>query len=499
MKTKSTLLATAMAAFIWLFANSPVLSQEILRNPAEMNLHGKTMNLHHKGQRHFSAIPGQANDDQSFMHKNVLGDNYHADTLLKYSITGGSEKVVNTYNEAGKILSTVVQIWMINKWVNYSITTNTYDADNNQQTQIIQMWQNTAWVNNAMVLYACDEAGNCLIKTRQNWDGTGWVNLEKSEYAYDANGNMLNELIQQWDGMEWMYSTNDSCSWDENGNRLTVLNQYWDGMAWMNNSLESCTYDANGKITNDLYQGWNGEAWENSGMADYTNDINGNRLTSLEKFWDSGDWLAYYKDTLSWDESSNYIGYTNWDCWDGETWEPYSHGSATYDASGNMLSFMHQNWNMGDWKNSDIVEYTYEDGVVTADAFTWAGSFWMPGDTYLSVFYKDNGNRILFWSGGPVVQVQVYFSSVTVGIDDPIAYNGEVAVYPNPATDQLTILPANQKSKIEKVQMFDPSGKEQQIALINNRIDLGKMQKGVYFIRITTLDGQTLVRKIVKQ
>ncbi|MFZ4705717.1 MAG: hypothetical protein ACOYMF_06885 [Bacteroidales bacterium] len=104
MKTKSALFARAMAAFVWFFANSPVQSQEILRNPAEMNFHGKTMNLQHEARGHYSAFPGQTVDDQSLMKKYLRSDNYHADTLLKYSISSGSEIVVNTYNDAGKIL-----------------------------------------------------------------------------------------------------------------------------------------------------------------------------------------------------------------------------------------------------------------------------------------------------------------------------------------------------------------------------------------------------------
>lgn len=500
MKTKSTLLATAMAAFVWLFANSPVTAQEILRNPAAMNLHGKTMNFKHKAEGHLSTFNGQTGDNHLLKKKDAREVSFLVDTLFKYSISSGSEKVINTHNEAGKILSSVEQIWLINRWANNRITTNTYDANNNLLTQIIQMWQNTAWVNNTMVTYTCDEAGNCLTKTAQSWDGTAWVNMEKSDYAYDVNGNMLNELNQQWDGIEWMNNSNDSCSWDENGNCLTYLNQYWDGMAWMNSSLETCTYDANGKIIIDLYQGWNGEAWENNGKSDYTNNANGNRLTSLDQFWDSGEWLAFYTDTLSYDESGNYIAYTNWDCWDGETWEPYSHGSITYDASGNMLNFMHQFWNWeGFWKNDDNVEYTYQDGVVTADAFLWEGTFWTPGDTYTFVKLNDNGNQITFFSGGPVVQVQVYYSSVETGVDNPMVQSAAVAVYPNPVTDFATITCANPGTKIENLQLFDLTGKAQCITFVNNRIDLRNLPDGLYFLKVKTSDGQLTVKKIVKQ
>ncbi len=501
MKTKTSTLRFAVIAFACLLFGGSAISQKAVTEQNGFILRIANEKTLHKTPGHFAVSPGQSGDERSFSGNYQREVVYLADTVIRYSLTGGSERVANAYNSAGKLLSTLEQIWMINKWVNTRITTNTYDANNCLLTQLIQLWQNTAWINEKMITCTNDASGNCLTKTGQGWDGSGWVNQGHSDYTYDGNGNMLTELYREWDGMEWMNSSNDSCTYNENGNCLTHLNQFWDGLEWMYNSMQTCAYDANGKIITDLYQSFDGEGWQNDMMSSYTNNANGNRLTSIDQFWESGEWLAFYKDSMFYDESENYIGYTNYNCWDGETWEPYSHGSATCDASGNWLNFMHQQWSWeGIWDNYTNVEYTYQDGVITADGYTWTGTIWTPGDIYLSVRYNDNGNMVQFFSGGPAVEVVVYYSTATVGIEEPEQPQSSlVTVYPNPTSGQLTLIPADSKVKIESTQLIDLAGKVHQITLNDNLANVDYLPEGLYFLRITMQDGQILVKKMVKK
>jgi hypothetical protein len=501
MKTKTSTLRFAVIAFACLLFSGSAISQKAVteQNGLIRRLaHEKTL---HKTPGHFAASPGQSIGERSFSGNNQREVVYLADTVIRYSLTGGSERVANAYNSAGKLLSTLEQIWMINKWVNTRITTNTYDANNGLLTRLIQLWQNTDWINEQMITCTNDASGNCLTKTGQGWDGSGWVNQGQSNYTYDGNGNMLTELFREWDGLEWMNSSNDSCTYNENGNCLTHLNQFWDGLEWMYNSMQTCAYDANGKIITDLYQSFDGEGWQNDMMSSYTNNANGNRLTSIDQFWDSGEWLAFYKDSMFYDESENYIGYTNYNCWDGETWEPYSHGIATHDASGNVLNFMHQQWRgEGIWENSDNVEYTYQDGVITADCYIWSGTIWTPGDTYLSVRYNDNGNMIQFFSGGPAVQVVVYYSTATVGIDKlPESENSLFTVFPNPVKDRLTVISQSPAAIIENVRITGLTGNVLPVQFTGNSLDMGELPQGIYFLSLTTRDGQISVKKIIKQ
>jgi len=77
-------------------------------------------------------------------------------------------------------------------------------------------------------------------------------------------------------------------------------------------------------------------------------------------------------------------------------------------------------------------------------------------------------------------------------------------IYPNPATEIVTIdLPANWQENNLKFEIFSLSGQ-----VLNNmqttiyketvRLDLGKLPKGIYFVKLSC-EGETGLRKIVKQ
>ncbi len=216
--------------------------------------------------------------------------------------------------------------------------------------------------------------------------------------------------------------------------------------------------------------------------------------------WDGMEWINDYMDTNTYDVTGNRLSYINRYCYDGVEWTNYSQGIFTYDANRNMLTSVYQFWQMNDWQNTWRAEYNYQAGLITGDGFTWAGTSWTAGDAGVVIInFTDNGNLINFYNGFNAVQVLVYHSTFKTGIDNPAEDpSGLVAVYPNPANDHLTILPVQQGVKIEKLQLFDVAGNEQQITFSGNRVDLGYLQGGLYFLKLTTQDGHTVMKKIVK-
>ncbi|WP_188438665.1 T9SS type A sorting domain-containing protein [Planktosalinus lacus] len=71
----------------------------------------------------------------------------------------------------------------------------------------------------------------------------------------------------------------------------------------------------------------------------------------------------------------------------------------------------------------------------------------------------------------------------------------EVAYYPNPTNGWLYI---NSGSVvIEQLTLLDASGKQLDVSLQNNRVDLSKLSPGVYFLRLKTNKGH-LVEKVIR-
>ncbi|WP_294323066.1 T9SS type A sorting domain-containing protein [uncultured Chryseobacterium sp.] len=73
--------------------------------------------------------------------------------------------------------------------------------------------------------------------------------------------------------------------------------------------------------------------------------------------------------------------------------------------------------------------------------------------------------------------------------------NSDVQIYPNPATDHLTVKSA---SKISKVEIFDMSGKNVGSGLSGDKVDVSALTSGTYLINIETKEGKTS-KKFIKK
>ena len=81
------------------------------------------------------------------------------------------------------------------------------------------------------------------------------------------------------------------------------------------------------------------------------------------------------------------------------------------------------------------------------------------------------------------------------GIEDNFANN--VSIYPNPAKDRLYI---ETESEIEDIVVFDIYGRRQQTTVNGQQtlsIDISNLNSGVYFVKITTAEGN-IVKRFVK-
>ncbi|QQY81694.1 T9SS type A sorting domain-containing protein [Tamlana sp. s12] len=72
------------------------------------------------------------------------------------------------------------------------------------------------------------------------------------------------------------------------------------------------------------------------------------------------------------------------------------------------------------------------------------------------------------------------------------------AIYPNPATSQITI---NGIQKISEVSIFDVMGKQvlRSNTLINNQLNINQLNSGVYLVRIQDVNNFITVKRIIKK
>ena len=86
-----------------------------------------------------------------------------------------------------------------------------------------------------------------------------------------------------------------------------------------------------------------------------------------------------------------------------------------------------------------------------------------------------------------------------VGIEELKIENGELSIYPNPTTGELTI--TNYELRIENVAIFDVYGRNvlphTAYRIPHTVIDISELQAGIYFVRITT-EKEIVMKKIIK-
>ncbi|HBS85948.1 MAG: hypothetical protein A2W91_08665 [Bacteroidetes bacterium GWF2_38_335] len=119
---------------------------------------------------------------------------------------------------------------------------------------------------------------------------------------------------------------------------------------------------------------------------------------------------------------------------------------------------------------------------------TSAGNIYDDGKNYFLIG-EEIGNSILYVYDSPQTQIQS-------DLHKSALENNALTIYPNPASNYISI--DYDQSPIETVKIFSTDG----IKLIEekqkNTINIRRLNKGLYFVQITTDKGQLLVGKFIK-
>ena len=70
----------------------------------------------------------------------------------------------------------------------------------------------------------------------------------------------------------------------------------------------------------------------------------------------------------------------------------------------------------------------------------------------------------------------------------------ELSFYPNPAKDKVTF-----SEDIKEIKVYDMSGKEINVSVDKNEISVSRLSNGNYLMKITTLDGNSFTKNLIKK
>ncbi len=88
-----------------------------------------------------------------------------------------------------------------------------------------------------------------------------------------------------------------------------------------------------------------------------------------------------------------------------------------------------------------------------------------------------------------------YSNNIVLAAKEVTKENNDIQIYPNPVVDHLTLKSA---SKINKVEIFDMSGKNTGSSLNGDKVDVSTLTSGTYLINIETKEGK-ISKKFIKK
>ena len=116
------------------------------------------------------------------------------------------------------------------------------------------------------------------------------------------------------------------------------------------------------------------------------------------------------------------------------------------------------------------------------------------------LFYINQEGSLVKKTGLGYVHIRPNFGNPPVGMEELRVENGELRIYPNPATSELRV--ENGELKIEKINIYNAVGQiMMEVSNINStsyRLNVEKLNAGLYFISVQTKDGVVNGKFVVK-
>ncbi len=157
--------------------------------------------------------------------------------------------------------------------------------------------------------------------------------------------------------------------------------------------------------------------------------------------------------------------------------------STDYDGTSNPATFT--------WTSMPNVAIDTHDGtfVEIIQVITEADISVLTQDAYVAFKYYSNGSPTRF-----TVDSFVITGDAVVGVNDNLFTS--LVIYPNPVTDILNI---KSNGEIQEIAIYNNLGQLILSTTDQNKIDISNLNGGVYFCKVSSKDGNTIIKKIIKK
>lgn len=201
-----------------------------------------------------------------------------------------AERYIYTYDNSGKMHSSLLQLWYGTLWTNDMNSVLNYDNNNNivqmnsptytidfvydQNNNLVLiedkvLSQGGGWTNNERKRYKYNgtEVSEYVL---EKWVNGSWVNISKWEYAHDAQFNVILATEYTWSVGGWLQTIQEENVYDPDGNLLKSIEKTWNAATgtFVNNKMEERVYNNSDLPIMVTTWSWDGQNWMHS-----SNDI----------------------------------------------------------------------------------------------------------------------------------------------------------------------------------------------------------------------------------
>lgn len=340
-----------------------------------------------------------------------------------------------------------------------------------------------------------------------NTSTSQWEDYTRNYQVLSGN-RIMSSLYRQWTGSQWEDQEKYSYTYT-NGYIGVETDQTNSGSGLENDRRSTNTYNSDSKITENVVEQWNASTnqWENNHRTTFHFNTNKLQDTMTEYSWNSsaGQWVS---------NSRNINTYTNnlhtgvlQQSFLGGTWNDNTRSVLAYDTKGNQTSFEFESWNSGTASWDKIYKETYDynslnDKVSEVHMSTMGGSAYI--NTNKTNYTYDQYHRILTeetqtWdaTAGQWIHttasdylIRYYYEAYTNGIEDLVANNAALSVFPVPAKNTVNLLLDFKEKQAIAAAIYDVTGKvvrqwsDNSGTQYSKIIDVSALPAGKYIIKV---------------
>ena len=377
-----------------------------------------------------------------------------------------------------------------------------YDNFGNNTSSISYDYDGTSLVLDWKELISYDASQRIILRSNSSWSDTQnkWLNEGRSNITYQSN--TIERIYENWDKNTGVWNKTLKEVQTENSNNQIVqqINYSWNAQSstWTENSKIVFSYNVNNDIDTVITYSWN-TMWENDYKEVYLFNSNNNNTKTIIYRWVNNTWQYFEKTNSKFDSNNMFTSVVSEDyVSSNSSWE-YS-DSTFYSNQGDDIDYYEgYDWDGTAWEKSEKDDLTHNTSYSFSDLLL---PIEYQEDDEIYLYFTHMLTKLVIYEGDagnwvPDMDADFFYSNITI---NSLENNKQesISIYPNPATDFITI--ANKSNKLLNMYIFDISGKKimQQSFSSSKKIDISKLESGVYFIQLMDQTETVYTEKLIK-